>query len=204
MSRQGYYDDEYQGHSENSQEYDHSPEYEDPEIDSDALNDLSSQELDQRIQQMKAKIKDLQEDEFDFQRSNEKPKPISGKKDYHPPKDHSDMYKSPQDYKQKEQPQKREFDEDSMDNYANDNLDDEKERLKDKIEDIKKAIQQYNSDDQEDKPEESKIGKYYEEDEDDEAYQYSTKPKKTKFSKRSPPRKQWKDTDQEDNDKHGK
>lgn len=203
MDRGKYYDqphDTYGAHggSDDSENYANSNDFvdEDPDLDSEAINDFTSQELDKRIQQMKAKIQDLQEDEIDFPRSSEKSKPISNKKDYKVKDNDRDRYQSPKDFGRNKAKQ-RDFDEDSMENYDNHDNYDEKERLKDKIEDIKKAIQQYNSDNDDEKAEESKIGKYYEEDEEE--YQYQSKPKKPKYSKRSPPRKQWKDTDQEDN-----
>lgn len=214
MSRRDYYegdegdDDGYrphEGNSDDSENYNNSADYgyEDPELDSEAINDFTSQELDKRIQQMKAKIKDLQEEDMEFNDSPQhKEREVSGRKDYKLKEDDSEEYESPKRYKGKETPQKLAYDQDdSEDQYANESRHTEKERLKNKIEDIKKAIQQYNSE-EDDKPEDSKVGRYYEEDEED--YQYNTKPKQPTYAKRDVPRKQWKDTDQEEDARSGK
>jgi len=212
MNRKDFYaqdDDGYAGNngSDDSENYPNSADYDDdnhdPNIDSDAINDFTSQELDKRIQQMKAKIKDLQEDELDYQRSSEKPVHSGNKKDYTPNEEDSEAYYSPEDFAKQGKSQNRELDQDSMENsdIEDDDVNNEKERLKDKIENIKKAIQQYNSDDNDEKLEDSKIsGRYYEEDDNYQAYDYSQQQKPHKKQlKSTPPRKKWNDTEQEDN-----
>ena len=80
MNNRDYYegedqdDDGYNANEEHSDEsYPQSSGYpDDNELDSDAINDFTSQELDKRIQQMKEKIKDLQEDDLEFHPSTEK------------------------------------------------------------------------------------------------------------------------------------
>jgi hypothetical protein len=187
------------GSDDDSENYPPSADFEDDynDLDSDAINDFTSQELDKRIKMMKAKIKDLQEDELEYKRSPEKKNHSSSKKDYVPRDEESDPYETPKEYSKKENVQKRQFDEDSMDDFENDDIQDEKERLKDKIEDIKKAIQQYDFEEINNRPEESKIGRYYDEDDRQLDYEFNNKPKKEDFSKKTPPRKQWKDNEKE-------
>ena len=90
MSKREYYegaypdDDGYNAHAEQSDDsYPPSSGYpeDDNDLDSDAINDFTSQELDKRIKQMKEKIKDLQDDDIEFNGSSEKKKQ-SGRKDY--------------------------------------------------------------------------------------------------------------------------
>lgn len=90
MKQRDYYegddqdDDGYNANAEHSDEsYPQSSGYpdDDNDLDSDAINDFTSQELDKRIQQMKEKIKDLQDDDLEFHPSSEKKKQ-SGRKDY--------------------------------------------------------------------------------------------------------------------------
>lgn len=57
---------QYSDSEDNINASDGSDNYDDNELDSDAINDFTSQELDKRIKQMKAKIKDLQENEMKF------------------------------------------------------------------------------------------------------------------------------------------
>jgi hypothetical protein len=57
---------QYSDSGDNIDASDGSDNYDDNELDSDAINDFTSQELDKRIKQMKAKIKDLQENEMKF------------------------------------------------------------------------------------------------------------------------------------------
>lgn len=57
---------QYSDSEDNINVSDGSDNYDDNELDSDAINDFTSQELDKRIKQMKAKIKDLQENEMKF------------------------------------------------------------------------------------------------------------------------------------------
>ena len=189
-SNHNYYEDEgYRPNDEPSDDYENYPDYDQDlkqafhllfsfeitiiydfsDLDSDAINDFSSQELDQRIQQMKAKIKDLQEDDEDYKEQQE----IKHKQVYdYNSEEHSDQ-------------------------------DDEKELLKDKIENIKKAIQQYNSDNEDLNPPETNIQRYYKEDDQDDQEYLRYQQRKGKPAKKSPVRKQWKDSDLEDDEPEG-
>lgn len=85
-------------------------------IDSEGINDLTSQELDKRINQMKAKIKDLQENEMKFGIDSQNLINSNEKKDYQGDDD-SEAYHSPKDYKIKKNSDVKDYDEDSDNQY---------------------------------------------------------------------------------------